>query len=60
MRTQLAVQALDFDQVSIGSFALRFYMQDVLGLDGATMGRLKTAGSLPWNLKPLIGMISAA
>ncbi|CAJ1341574.1 unnamed protein product [Effrenium voratum] len=45
---------------SIGSFALRFYMQDVLGLDGATMGRLKTAGSLPWNLKPLIGMISDA
>ena len=43
---------------AIGGFALRFYMKDVLGLDGATMGRLTTAAGLPWNMKPFMGMLS--
>ncbi|CAE7945637.1 unnamed protein product [Symbiodinium sp. KB8] len=43
---------------AIGGFAIRFYMKDVLGLDGATMGRLTTAAGLPWNMKPFMGMLS--
>ncbi|CAE7189984.1 unnamed protein product [Symbiodinium sp. KB8] len=43
---------------AIGGFALRFYMKDVLGLDGATMGRLTTAAGLPWNMKPFMGLLS--
>jgi len=29
-----------------------------LGLDGATAGRLVTSASFPWNIKPIIGMLS--
>ncbi|CAE7528805.1 unnamed protein product [Symbiodinium natans] len=42
----------------ISTFALRFYMKDVLLLDGATMGRLNTAAILPWNMKPFMGLLS--
>jgi len=31
-----------------------------LGLDGATGGRLVTAASFPWNVKPIFGMLSDA
>eukprot|EP00931_Biecheleriopsis_adriatica_P089861 TRINITY_DN63935_c0_g1_i1.p1 TRINITY_DN63935_c0_g1~~TRINITY_DN63935_c0_g1_i1.p1 ORF type:complete len:598 (-),score=107.12 TRINITY_DN63935_c0_g1_i1:54-1847(-) len=45
---------------SVGGFVMRYYMMDVLKLDGATMGRFTTAASLPWNIKPCIGMLSDA
>jgi folate/biopterin transporter len=44
--------------MGIGSMALRFYFADVLGLDGATIGRFRTAGMVPWNIKPVVGMVS--
>jgi len=37
---------------------MRYYMMDILQLDGATMGRYKTASSLPWNIKPCLGLLS--
>ncbi|CAK9019953.1 unnamed protein product [Durusdinium trenchii] len=45
---------------SSGDFACKYYMMDVLKLDGATMGRLQTAAKVPWDIKPVLGMCSDA
>jgi len=45
---------------NVAGFAMRYYMMDVLGLDGATMGRYATAARLPWNVKPCVGLLSDA
>eukprot|EP00434_Breviolum_minutum_P035607 symbB.v1.2.031521.t1/scaffold3668.1/size52292/1 len=39
-------------------FACKYYMMNDLELDGVTMGRLMAAASVPWNIKPLLGMLS--
>lgn len=43
---------------SSGVFACKYYMMNELGLDGPTMGRLLTASFMPWNIKPIIGLMS--
>ncbi len=40
------------------TFACKYYMMNDLELDGVTMGRLMAAASVPWNIKPLLGMLS--
>ena len=41
-------------------FACKYYMMDELKLDGVMIGRLMTAAYLPWNMKPLLGLLSDA
>ena len=45
---------------STQEFAYKYYMMDELKLDGATIGRLLTTSMMPWNLKPVLGMLSDA
>lgn len=42
----------------VEKFASKYYMMDTLKLDGVTIGRLQTASHLPWNIKPVLGMLS--
>lgn len=39
-------------------FACKYYMMDELKLDGVTIGRFMTAAHVPWNIKPVLGMLS--
>eukprot|EP00439_Symbiodinium_sp_Y106_P045603 s2511_g5.t2 len=42
----------------IGEFSYKYYMMDTLKLDGATMGRFLTVAHVPWNVKPVLGILS--
>jgi len=47
---------------AVGGLAQRYYFKDVLGLanNPALMQNLRTAARIPWNIKPVMGMLSDA
>jgi len=48
--------------MGLGGLAQRYFLKDVLGLAGnpALMQNIRTAGKIPWNIKPVMGMLSDA
>jgi len=47
---------------AVTGLAMRYYFKDVLGLQSnpALMQNLRTAARIPWNIKPVMGMVSDA